>query len=170
MADTRLPTHLTFDAAQNITAAGAIFGGVEETERNDLLSKLLAGNLGHLMDLRTPVPYAAHRQGLMERNFGLVKKQLNILLAPTSRTPLTRTQASHLLSQATAFINRRPLVVLGAADQLGHLTPWYLSSDNMSVNSSQLPDDALLNYHPLTKRAVELPAKIHCRKDHQISE
>ena len=75
------------------------------------------------MDLRQPVPYAAHRQGLVERNVGLVKKQLKILLAPTSGTLLTRTQASHLLSQATVFINRRPLVVLGAADQLGHLPP-----------------------------------------------
>ena len=163
-ADTGLPTHLTFDAAQNITAAGTIFGGTEETERSDLLSKQLAGNLGHLMDLRKPVPYAAHRQGLVERNVGLVKKQLKILLAPTSGTPLTRTQASHLLSQATAFINRRPLVVLGAADQLGHLTPWYLSSDNMSVNSSQLPDDALLNYHPLTRRAVELQTRLEVFK------
>ena len=81
-ADTGLPTHLTFDAAQNITAAGTIFGGTEETERSDLLSKKLAGNLGHLMDLRKPVPYAAHRQGLVERNVGLVKKQLKILLAP----------------------------------------------------------------------------------------
>ena len=107
-ADTGLPTHLTFDAAKNITAAGTIFGGVEETERRDLLSKQLEGNLGHLMDVRTPVPYAAHRQGLVERNVGLVKKQLKILLAPKSGTPLTRTQASHLLSQATAFINRRP--------------------------------------------------------------
>jgi len=163
-ADTGLPTHLTFDAAQNITAAGTIFGGTEETERSDLLSKQLAGNLGHLMDLRQPVPYAAHRQGLVERNVGLVKKQLKILLAPTSGTPLTRTQASHLLSQATAFINRRPLVVLGAADQLGHLTPWYLSSDNMSVNSSQLPDDNLLDYHPLTRRAVELQTRLEVFK------
>jgi len=163
-ADTGLPTHLTFDAAQNITAAGTIFGGIEETEKSDLLSKQIAGNLGHLMDLRKPVPYAAHRQGLVERNVGLVKKQLKILLAPTAGAPLTRTQASHLLSQATAFINRRPLVVLGAADQLGHLSPWYLSSDNMSVNSSQLPDDALLNYHPLTKRAVELQTRLEVFK------
>ena len=37
-ADTGLPTHLTFDAAQNITAAGTIFGGVEESEKSDLLS------------------------------------------------------------------------------------------------------------------------------------
>ena len=101
-ADTGLPTHLTFDAAQNITAAaaGLIFGGVEETKRCNLLNKHLAGNLGHLMDLRKPVPYAAHRQGLVERNVGL-----KILLAPTSRTSLTRIQASHFLSQEKAFIN-----------------------------------------------------------------
>ena len=104
-ADTGLPTHLTFDAAQNITAAGTIFGGVEESEKSDLFSKQITGNLGHLMDLRRPVPYAAHRQGLVERNVGLVKKQLRVMLAATSGTPLTRVQASHLLSQATAFIN-----------------------------------------------------------------
>ena len=33
-ASTGLPTHLTFDAAQNLTAAGTIFGGVnEDTEK-----------------------------------------------------------------------------------------------------------------------------------------
>ena len=98
-ADTGLPTHLTFDAAKNITAAGTIFGGVEESEKSDLLSKQITRTLGHQMDLRRPVPYAAHRQGLVERNLGLV------LLAATLGTPLTRVQASHLLSQATAFIN-----------------------------------------------------------------
>ena len=141
-----------------------IFVGVKETERSNLLSKQFAGNLGHMMDLRKAVPYAAHRQGLVERNVGLVKKQLKNFLAPTSGTSLTRTQASHLLWQATAFINRHPLVVLGAADRLGHLTPWYLSSDNMSVKSSQLPDDTLLNYHPLRKRAVELQTRLEVFK------
>ena len=71
-----LPSHLTFDTAQNITAAGKIFGGREETEKNELLCKQLMGNLGHLMDLRRPVPYAAHRKGLVDRNLAMVKKQL----------------------------------------------------------------------------------------------
>ena len=86
------------------------------------------------------------------------------MLAATSGTPLTRVQASHLLSQATAFINRRPLVVLGAADELGHLTPWYLDIHNMSVTNSQRPDNTLLDYHPLTTRAVELQTRLEVFK------
>ena len=75
-ADTGLPSHLTFDAAQNITAAGTVFGGMESPEVSDHLRKQLVENLGHLMELRQPVPYAAHRQGLVERNVAFVKKQL----------------------------------------------------------------------------------------------
>ena len=82
------------------------------------------------------------------------------MLAATSGTPLTRVQASHLLSQVTTFIKRRPLVVLGAADELSHLTPWYLDLHNMSVTNSQRPDDTILDYHPLTKRAVELQTRL----------
>ena len=63
------------------------------------------------MDLRRPVPYVAHIQGLVKRTLGLVKKQLKVLLAYTSGTPLTLVQVSHLLSQVTAFINQHPLVV-----------------------------------------------------------
>ena len=109
-------------------------------------------------------PYAAHRQGLVERNVGLVKKQLRVMLAATLGTQMTRVQVSQLLSQATAFINRRPLVVLGAADKLGHLTPWYLDGHNMSVTNSQRPDDTLLNYHPLTTQAMELQTRLEVFK------
>ena len=62
-ADTGLPTHLTFDAAQNITAAGTIFGGVKESEKSNLLSKQITGTLGHLMDLRRPVTYGPTDKG-----------------------------------------------------------------------------------------------------------
>ena len=34
----------------------------------------------------------------------------------------------------------------------------------MSVNNSQLPDDALLNYHPLTRQAVELQTRLEVFK------
>ena len=51
-ASTGLSTHLTFDAASNLSAAGSIFGGVEEdAERTHLLNDQLIGTLGHLMDL-----------------------------------------------------------------------------------------------------------------------
>ena len=76
----------------------------------------------------------------------------------------SKLEKHELLSQATAFINRRPLVVLGAADKLGHLIPWYLDGHNMSVTNSQRPDDTLLNYHPLTTRAVELQTRLEVFK------
>ena len=160
-ASTGLPTHLTFDAAQNLTAAGTIFGGVEETH---LLNNQLTGTLGHLMDLRRPVPYASHRQGLVERNVAMTKKQLKIMLAPRGGAPLTRVQAANLISMACSFINKRPLVVMGAADGLGYLTPWYLSGHNMEVDNSQKTDNILLNFHPLTKRAVELQTRLEVFK------
>ena len=164
-ASTGLPTHLTFDAAQNLTAAGTIFGGVEEdTEKTELLNKQLTGTLGHLIDLSRPVPYASHRQGLVERNVAMTKKQLKVMLAPSGGTPLTRIQASNLLSMACCFINKRPLVVMGASDGLGYLTPWYLSAQNMDVNNSQKTDNILLNFHPLTKRAVELQTRLEAFK------
>ena len=159
-ASTGLPTHLTFDAAQNLTAAGTIFGGLEETH---LLNNQLTGILGHMMDLRRPVPYASHRQGLVERNVSMAKKQLKIMLAPRGGT-LTGVQAANLLSTVCSFINKRPLLVMGASDGLGYLTPWYLSGHNMEVDNSQKTDNILLNFHPLTKRAVELQTRLEAFK------
>ena len=49
---------------------------------------------------------------------------------------------------------------MGAADDLGYLTAWYLSAHNMDVDNSQKTDDILLNFHPLTKRAVELQTRL----------
>ena len=65
---------------------------------------------------------------------------------------------------ACCFINKRPLVVMGASDELGYLTPWYLSAENMAISNSQRPDDILLNFHPLTKRAVELQTRLEAFK------
>ena len=156
-----LPTNLTFDAAQNHTAAGTIFGEAEESQR---LNSQLSGTLGHLVSLRKPVPFASHRQGLVERQVGLTKKQLKIMLAPRAGTPITRVQAAHLLSMACSFVNKRPLVVMGAADDLGYLTAWYLSVHNMDVDNSQKNDNILLNFHPLTKRAIELQTRLEVFK------
>ena len=114
-----------------------MFGGVEEdVEKTYLLNNQLTGTLGHLMDLRRPVPYASHRQGLVEINVSLAKKQLKVILAPRGGTPLTRVQAANLLSMACSFINKRPLIVMGALDGLGYLTTWYLSGQNMDVDNS----------------------------------
>ena len=53
---------------------------------------------------------------------------------------------------------------MGAADGLGYLTPWYLSVNNMEVENSQKTDNILLNFHPLTKRAVELQTRLEVFK------
>ena len=86
------------------------------------------------------------------------------MLAPRGGAPLTRVQAANLISMACSFINKRPLVVMGAADGLGYLTPWYLSGHNMEVDNSQKTDNILLNFHPLTKRAVELQTRLEVFK------
>ena len=160
-ATTGLPTHLTFDAAQNLTAAGTIFGEAEESQR---INSQLTGTLGHLVSLRKPVPFASHRQGLVERQVGLTKKHLKIMLAPRAGAPITRVQAANLLEMACSFVNKRPLVVMGVQDDLGHLTPWHLSIHNMDVNKSPKIDNILLNFHPLTKRAVELQTRLEVFK------
>ena len=142
-------------------ADGTIFGGVEEdAEKTDPLNKQLTVTLGHLIDLRRPVPYAWHNQGLVERNVAMTNKQLKVMLAPRGGTPLTRVQVANLLSMACSFMNKRPLVVMGASDGLGYLTQWYLSAQNMDVDNSQKTDNILLNFHPLTKRDVELQARL----------
>ena len=92
-ASTGLPTHLTFDAAQNLVAARTIFGGVkEDVEWTERLTNQLTGTLGHLMEMRRPVSYASHRQGFVERNVAMTKKQLKIMLAPRGGT---RVQAAN---------------------------------------------------------------------------
>ena len=65
-ASTGLPTHLTFDAAQNLVAARTIFGGVkEDVEWTERLTNQLTGTLGHLMEIRRPVSYASHSRGYL---------------------------------------------------------------------------------------------------------
>ena len=71
---TGLPTHLTFDAAQSLTAAGTIFGEAEESQR---LNSQLTGTLGLLVSFKKPVPFASHRQGLVERQVRLRKKNIS---------------------------------------------------------------------------------------------
>ena len=86
------------------------------------------------------------------------------MLAPRAGAPITRVQAANLLEMACSFVNKRPLVVMGVADDLGHLTPWYLSVHNMDVNKSPKIDNILLNFHPLTKRAVDLQTRLEAFK------
>ena len=86
------------------------------------------------------------------------------MLAPRAGTPIIRVQAANLLSMACSYVNKRPLVVMGAADDLGHLTAWYLSVHNIDVENSQKTDNILLNFHPLTKMAVELQTRLEVFK------
>ena len=53
---------------------------------------------------------------------------------------------------------------MGATDELGYLAPWYLSGQNMEVDNSHSADNILLNFHPLTKRAVKLQTRLEAFK------
>ena len=90
----------------------------------------------------------------MVQNGAMTKKQLKIMLVPRGGTPLTRVQAANKLSMACSFINNMPFVVMGAVDGVGYLIPCYISAQNMDVKNSKKADNILLNFHPLTKRAV----------------
>ena len=84
-----------------------------------------------------------------------VKKQLQHLLYNEAGSLLTPLQAASVLSQSVAFINERPLMIYGIKNQLGHLTPWFLSPRSISVYHSQVVSENPLLENPLSKRAVE---------------
>ena len=153
------PKFLSFDAAQNITSAGTILGGVEVTgptlAEGEALQSQLRRQLGQHIEMRPKVPYAPHRQSLSERSVAFVKKKLQHLLYNEAGSLLTPLQAASVLSQSVAFINERPLIIYGAQNQLGHLTPWFLSPRSISVYHSQVVSENPLLENPLSKRAVE---------------
>ena len=153
------PKFLSFDAAQNITSAGTILGGVEGTgptlAEGEALQGQLRRQLGQYIEMRPKVPYAPHRQSLSERSVAFVKKKLQHLLYNEAGSLLTPLQAASVLSQSVAFINERPLMIYGAQNQLGHLTPWFLSPRSISVYHSQVVSENPLLENPLSKRAVE---------------
>ena len=153
------PKFLNFDAAQNITSAGTILGGVEMTgptlAEGETLQSQLRRQLGQHIEMRPRVPYAPHRQSLSERSVAFVKKQLQQLLYNEAGSLLTPLQAASVLSQSVAFINERPLMIYGAQNQLGHLTPWFLSPRSISAYHSQVVSENPLLENPLSKRAVE---------------
>jgi hypothetical protein len=115
-ATTGLPTHLTFDAAQNLTAAGTIFGEAEESQR---LNSQLTGTLGHLVSFRKPVPYASHRQGVVERQVGLTKKHLKIMLAPRAGAPITRDNKIPFLHKLAVRKHKDELIKVSKPRDLG---------------------------------------------------
>ena len=153
------PKFLNFDAAQNITSAGTILGGVEgeapTLAEGEALQNQLQRQLGQHIEMRPKVPYAPHRQSLAERSVAFVKKKLQHLLYHEAGSLLTPLQAASTLSQSVAFINERPLMIYGIRNQLGHLTPWFLSPRSISVYHSQVVSENPLLENPLSRRAVE---------------
>ena len=121
------PQWLSFDAASNITSAREIVGGQEGLEQPSLiegerLQKQLQERLGGQIEIRPRVPYAPFRQ-IAERGVQFCKRELRKMLQHTAGGLLTPLQASSILSCAVAHINERPLIVHGAPDEMGILTP-----------------------------------------------
>ena len=77
---------------------------------------------------------------------------------------ITTMEASALLTCAIAHINERPLVLHGAHDELGILTPWYLSQRNMRVDHSQRTEDVDLD-NPLSRRAYMMQQRLQFSKE-----
>ena len=73
---------------------------------------------------------------------------------------LTPLQASSILSCAIAHINERPLIVHGSPDEVGVLTPWFLSHRNMSVSHSQIVDSGGQLENPLSRRAFQAQQRL----------
>ena len=162
------PDFLNFDAASNITAAGEILGGGEDLEQPTVLQgeQLQRGLQQQLMvagiQMRPRVPLAPHRQ-VSERAVQFCKRQLRQMLQESVGGLITTMEASALLTCAIAHINERPLVLHGAHDELGILTPWYLSQRNMRVDHSQRTEDVDLD-SPLSRRAYMMQQRLQLFK------
>ena len=82
------------------------------------------------------------------------------MLQPAAGALLTPLQACSILSSAVAHINERPLVVHVAPDDMGVLTPWFLSARNMSTFHSQHVELEDNLEHPLSKRAFQAQQRL----------
>ena len=158
------PQWLSFDAASNITSAREIVGGQEGLEQPSLiegerLQKQLQERLGGQIEIRPRVPYAPFRQ-IAERGVQFCKRELRKMLQHTAGGLLTPLQASSILSCAVAHINERPLIVHGAPDEMGILTPWFLSARNMSTFHSQHVEAQDNLEHSLSRRAFQAQERL----------
>ena len=158
------PQWLSFDAASNITSAREIVGGQEGLEQPSLiegerLQKQLQEKLGGQIEIRPRVPYAPFRQ-VAERGVQFCKRELRRMLQHTAGGLLTPLQASSILSCAVAHINERPLIVHGAPDEMGILTPWFLSARNMSTFHSQQVEEQDNLEHSLSRRAFQAQERL----------
>ena len=158
------PQWLGFDAASNIASAEEIVAGEPDLQmpslmEAELLQKELQERLGGVIEVRPRVPYAPFRQ-LAERGVQFCKKELKRMLQPSAGALLTPLQACSILSSAVAHINERPLVVHVAPDDMGVLTPWFLSARNMSTFHSQHVELEDNLEHPLSKRAFQAQQRL----------
>ena len=163
---TGCPEYLSFDAAANLSSAGALLGGggdpLEQptVAEGEFLNRQLQRRLGHQVEIKPHVAYAPWRQGAVERSVAFCKKQIVQLLHDSAGGLLTPVQASSLLSCVVAYVNERPLVIHTSPDTLGQLSPWYLSARNISATHSGILDTFQLPEDRLTERAVEAQRRL----------
>ena len=158
------PQWLGFDAASNIASAREIVGGQEGLEQPSLiegerLQQQLQERLGGQIEIRPRVPFAPFRQ-VSERGVQFCKIELRKMLQQTAGGLLTPLQASSILSCAVAHINERPLIVHGAPDEMGILTPWFLSARNMSTFHSQRVEERDNLENSLSRRAFQAQERL----------
>ena len=163
---TGCPEYLSFDAAANLSSAGALLGGggdqLEQptVAEGEFLNRQLQRRLGHQVEIKPHVAYAPWRQGAVERSVAFCKKQIVQLLHDSAGGLLTPVQATSLLSCVVAYVNERPLVIHTSPDTLGQLSPWYLSARNISATHSGILDTFQLPEDRLTERAVEAQRRL----------
>ena len=164
-ARTGVPSYLSFDAAANLSSAGALLGGeegrVEPTVvEGEHLRQQLRHRLGDKIEMRPHVAHAPWRQGAVERSVAFCKKRIMEMLHDTAGGLLTPLQASSLLACAVAYIAERPLVLHSCPDTMGTLTPWYLTGRSISITHSGVLDSFQLEEDRLTERAVEAQRRL----------
>ena len=162
------PKFLNFDAAANLASAGDIIGGEEGLEQPSLaegerLQRELRQQLGNQIEMRPRVPFAPHRQ-VVERSVQFCKRQIRQMLHHTAGGLLTPLEASSILSCAIAHINERPLIVHGAPDEQGVITPWFLTPRSISAFHSQRVEEGDNLEHPLSRRAFQAQQRLELFK------
>ena len=164
-ARTGVPAYLSFDAAANLSSAGALLGGEEgraepTVVEGEHLRQQLRRRLGDKIEMRPHVAHAPWRQGAVERSVAFCKKRIMEMLHDSAGGLLTPLQASSLLTCAVAYIAERPLVLHSCPDTMGALAPWYLTGRNISVTHSGVLDNFQLEEDRLTERAVEAQRRL----------
>ena len=164
-ARTGVPAYLSFDAAANLSSAGALLGGEEgraepTVVEGEQLHQQLRRRLGNKIEMRPHVAHAPWRQGAVEQSVAFCKRKIMEMLHDMAGGLLTPLQASSLLACAVAYIAERPLVLHSCPDTMGTLAPWYLTARSISVTHSGVLDTFQLEEDHLTERAVEAQRRL----------